>query len=98
MSRLLPREWMDPAKRPPKDYLLPWQQMMLDIYDYLQQQQDLQLANLFNHDFHEPVRNPHVPHSLTAFKTILRFSTASSRMEESPQEAEEDESVGEGFA
>ena len=68
MSTLLPREWMDPAKRPPRIYLFPWQLSMLDTYD-----QNPQLVNLFNEVFHEPVQNPHVPHSLAAFKTVFDF-------------------------
>ena len=72
-QNLLPREWMVPAKRPPTNYLLPWQILMLNTYDYLHQQQDPQLVNLFDDVFHKPVQNPNVPRSLTAFKTIFDF-------------------------
>ena len=68
MSRLPPRDWMDPAKRPPRNYLFPWQLTMLDTYD-----QNPQLVNLFNDVFHEPVQNPRVPHSLKTFKTVFDF-------------------------
>ena len=68
MSTLLPREWMDPAKRPPRIYLFPWQLEMLDTYD-----QNPQMVNLFNNVFHQPEQNPNVPHSSTPFKTVFDF-------------------------
>ena len=64
VTSLLPREWMDPAKRPPRSYLFRWQLALLDSYDRNPQIVDF---------FHKPVQNPHSPHPLKPFRTVFDF-------------------------
>ena len=68
VTSLLPREWMDPAKRPPRSYLFKWQLSLLDYYD-----RTPQIVNYVDDFFHKPVRNPHSPHSLRPFRTVFDF-------------------------
>ena len=60
----LPRDWMDPAKRPPENYLLSWQRDRLDSYD-----RSPLLVNMLD-VFQDPVREPHAPQT---FKTVFDF-------------------------
>ena len=61
-SPLLPREWMDPAKRPPRNYLLNWQLDLLDFHD-----DDPQMGELVFYP-HEGI--PGRPRPLRPFQTL----------------------------
>ena len=64
----LPREWMDPAKRPPRNYLLNWQLDLLDFYDENPEMVvDCELV------FHDPPQNPHKPRPLLPFETLFDY-------------------------
>ena len=64
----LPREWMDPAKRPPRNYLLNWQLELLNFYDENPEfVRDCELV------FHDPPQNPGKPRPLRPFQTLFDF-------------------------